>query len=36
MDGSRICKEKVAFSNEKGYVWTGLKLSAMDNGSDRK
>ena len=23
MDGSRIRKEKVAFSNEKGYVWTG-------------
>ena len=22
MDGSRIRKEKVAFSNENGYVWT--------------
>ena len=23
VDGSRIRKEKVAFSNENGYVWTG-------------
>ena len=22
-DGSRIRKEKVAFSNENGYMWTG-------------
>ena len=36
VDGSRIRKEKVAFSNENGYVWTGPKLSAMDNGSGRK
>ena len=35
MDGSRIRKEKVAFSNRNGYVWTGPKLSAMDNGSGR-
>ena len=26
MDGNRIRKEKVAFSNGKGYVWTGPKL----------
>ena len=24
MDESRIHKEKFAFSNENGYVWTGL------------
>ena len=23
VDGSRVRKEKVAFSNEDGYVWTG-------------
>ena len=23
MDGSRIRKEKVAFSNQNGYLWTG-------------
>ena len=23
VDGSRIRKEKVAFSNQNGYVWTG-------------
>ena len=23
MDGSRIHKEKVAFSNQNGFVWTG-------------
>ena len=27
VDGSRIRKEQVAFSNENGYVWTGPKLS---------
>ena len=27
MDGRRIRKEKVAFSNENGYVWTGSKLN---------
>ena len=26
MDGSRISNEKVAFSNENGYVWTGPYL----------
>ena len=25
VDGSRTRKEKVAFSNENGYVWTGPK-----------
>ena len=26
MDGSRIRKEKYAFSNQNRYVWTGLRL----------
>ena len=29
MDGSRIRKEKVAFSNENGYVWTGPKINPL-------
>ena len=29
-DGSRIRKAKVAFSNEKGYVWTGPKSYLSD------
>ena len=31
MDGSRIRKEKVAFSNESVYVWTGPKLLKAQN-----
>ena len=30
VDGSRIRKAKVAFSNEKGYVWTGPKSYLSD------
>ena len=30
VDGSRICKAKVTFSNEKGYVWTGPKSYLSD------
>ena len=30
VDGSRIRKEKVAFSNEQGYVWTGTKSYLSD------
>ena len=29
MDGSRIRKEKVAFSNENGYVWTRLEVTVL-------
>ena len=31
VDGSRIRKEKVAFSNESVYVWTGPKLLKAQN-----
>ena len=27
VDGSRICNNKVAFSNLSGIVWTGPKLT---------